>query len=162
VYKPILTTVSHDEFAELTRPLIGLPISLCWRGYGSALFLEVGPLTKVYSSGRKKAELGISIGDNWRIEGRRSLLLGSSSGNRKIENGILALTKHRILEISIIGRLPEIYVELSGNKWMHTFASSEGQPEWAVHLNDCSWLAVERGQLVRGRTDIKNRRVRAK
>jgi len=125
--------------------------------------LDVGPLTKTDKhTGQKKAELGLSIYYHWRVEGSKSLLFGNSSGVRKIDNGISTLSGHTILEISLVGRLPEHYVKLSGNKWVCSFTSWQGQPEWAVNLSDGSWFQVERGRLFRGRSDVKKRKTRAK
>ena len=143
--------ISQEEFVELTRPLLGLPISLPWRGYGSALFLEVGPLSRTYErTGRKRGEWGVVPYYHWRVEAQRSVLFGSSSGTRKIEAGISALTHHKILELAVVGRLPELSIHLSDEKWICSFACEKGQPDWAVHLSDDSWLAVRRGRLVRG------------
>ncbi|HEY4010455.1 MAG TPA: hypothetical protein VGM11_09920 [Acidobacteriaceae bacterium] len=33
------------DFAEFVKPAVGLPVSHVWRGYGSAIFLELGKLS---------------------------------------------------------------------------------------------------------------------
>lgn len=36
------------DFFEFVSPMIGLPLSHVWRGYGSALFIELGELHNVH------------------------------------------------------------------------------------------------------------------
>ena len=140
--------ITSAEFEQMTRCLVGLPISRPWQGYATAFFAEVGPLTQTYKgSGRPKADLGLDFGYGWRVEGQRSILFGSFSGRRKIHNGIKSLTSFKIVDITLSGRLPELCVQLSDGRWIHSFASSEGQPEWMVFLNDSSWLTVKRGSI---------------
>jgi hypothetical protein len=88
---------------------------------------------------------------SWRVESSRAVQFGSWSGNRKMDNGIEMLKARTILDISLVGRLPEVYVHLSGERWVHTFMTREGQPEWAVFLQDGSWITIRSGRLVRER-----------
>jgi len=60
-----------------------------------------------------------------------------------------ALKGFTILDIKVTGRLPELYVQLSNDRWIHSFATTETQPEWTIFLNDRSWLTVKRGRIVR-------------
>ncbi len=69
--------IDRDEFKQLTRPVVGLPVSRAWRGYGSA----------------------------------------------------------------------ELVVGLSGGRWVHSFTTVEGQPEWALKLPGGRWISVKRGKL---------------
>jgi len=149
---PAFTSIPFqaDEFESLTRSFIGLDITLPWRGYGSAFFMEVGPLTQVYErTGHKKAERGFDFGYSWRVEAQRSVLLGSFSSDQKISRGIATLKGLIILDVKVAGRLPELCVQLSSGRWIHSFATTEGQPEWTVFLDDESWLTVKRGRIVR-------------
>jgi hypothetical protein len=142
--EPIINT----EFVQMTRCLVGLPISRPWQGYGTALFTEVGPLTRTYKrTGHAKADFGLDFGHCWRVEGQRSILFGSSSGRQKIHNGIESLTGLKIIDVTTPGRLPELCVQLSDGRWIHSFATSEGRPEWSVFLNDGSWLTVKRNRI---------------
>ena len=140
--------ITNAEFLQMTRCLVGLPISRPWQGYGTAFFAEVGPLTHTYKrTEHAKADLGLDFGYGWRVEGQRSILFGSFSGRQKIHNGIESLTSLKIIDITVSGRLPELCVQLSDGRWVHSFATSEGQPEWSVFLNDSSWLTVKRGRV---------------
>jgi hypothetical protein len=59
-----------DEFQALIRPLIGLAVALPWKGYGSAIFLELGRLSPRDSQRQhySQGEGCISIEGNWRVE----------------------------------------------------------------------------------------------
>ena len=85
---------------------------------------------------------------SWRIESLGAILLGSWSSERKITNGVRALRKHRIAAIDLPTRLPELSIAMTGSRWVHSFMTAGGQPDWTVFLHDGSWLCVERGRLV--------------
>ena len=131
-------------------------MSHTWRGYGSAIFLELGKLK--HSRGENpRGEAEVMIEWSWRIEGARSVLLGSWSLERKITNGVRALMKRRVTDLTLDGRLPELSIELSGGGWVHSFMTAEGQPEWTVFLPGGSWLCVEAGRLVHDRQNVRRR-----
>ena len=67
---------------------------------------------------------------SWRVESSRSVQFGSWSGNLKMDNGIRTLIGRSVEEISLVGRLPELYIHLSAGRWVHTFMTREGGPEW--------------------------------
>jgi hypothetical protein len=141
--------ITKEEFEQTTRRLVGLPISRPWRGIGTAFYAEIGPLTQTYKrTGHTKADRGLDFSYCWRVEGQRSVLFGSFSGKQKIQHGIESLTGLTILDITVTGRLPELCVQLSDGRWIHSFATSEGQPDWTVFLPDGSWLTVTRGRVV--------------
>jgi len=142
---------SDDEFRDLTRPLIGMGVSHVWRGAGTAIFLELGELT--HGTGRNaQGEASIMIEWSWRVERPQSVLFGSFSSLRKIEGQLQRLTGLTVEEIAVSGRLPEIVVRLSGNLWLHSFTTVEGQPEWSVLFHDGTWLGSRRGRLIRETT----------
>ena len=98
-------------------------VSHAWRGYGSALFLELGALRPVrprrHGKGRAgprppKGEATVMIEWSWRIERPRSIESGSWSSERRINGGIKRLTGSRISGITIAGRLPELVLALTG------------------------------------------------
>ena len=142
--------MNQSEFDDLTRSFIGLELSRPWRGHGSALFAEIGPLSQTYErTNHPKAERGLEFSWCWRVESSRSILFGSSSSDRRITHGVASLAGLTIEGISLCGRLPELRVQLSGGRWITSFAASESQPDWSVFLPDGSWLTVRRGTVVR-------------
>lgn len=66
-------------------------------------------------------------------------------------NGITSLEGSVVEDITLACRLPELSIQLSKGQWLHSFMTSEGQPEWTVFLPDRSWLTVMNGKLVRQR-----------
>ncbi len=142
--------MNQSEFDDLTRSFIGLELSRLWRGHGTTLFAEVGPLSRTYSrSGRPKADRSLDFSWCWRVESQRSILFGSFSSDRRIKHGIASLQGLFIEGISVCGRLPELRVQLSGGRWVSTFATQESQPDWTVFLPDASYLTVRRGTVIR-------------
>jgi hypothetical protein len=142
--------VLPSEFVELTRPLVGLEVSRPWRGYGSCVVLELGPLVEKYRASEKpRGRVSIMMEWSWRVQTARAVSFGSWSSERKMNNGIARLEGMLVQEISIEGRLPELSVRLSGNRWLRSFMTAEGQPSWCVRLDDGSWLSVQRGVIGR-------------
>lgn len=142
--------MNQSEFHDLTRSFLGLEFSRPWRGHGTALFIEVGPLLHTYKrTNHPKADRGLEFGWCWRVESSRSILYGSSSGDRRINNGIASLAGLTIEGISLRGRLSGLCVHLSGGRLVTSFEASESQPDWSVFLTDGSWLTVRRGTVVR-------------
>ena len=149
------SNISIDKFNELVRPLIGLPVSRPWRGYGSALCLELGKRThKGYPSGRAKGVAGVMIEWSWRAESAKAIRFGSFNMNAKMNHEIARL-RGRIENISLFSRLPEILIQLSGGSWISSYMTANGQPQWAIFLPDKSWLVVRRGRVVRERGSTK-------
>jgi hypothetical protein len=86
---------------------------------------------------------------SWRIEGLRCIEFGSWSSERRINAGIHGLRGSRVSDIAVDGRLPELVVALTSRRWIRSFMTADGQPEWAVFLPDASWIAVKNGRLMR-------------
>jgi hypothetical protein len=144
--------ISRAQFAELTAPLLGLPVSRAWRGYGSAVFLELGAMSEYEGTGNPRGEATVMVEWDWRVEGTRSIRFGSSSGDRKLNRGIAALAGPAVVSIAVEGRLPELAVTLADGRELRSCAAVEGQPRWTVFLLDRSWVCVERGRLYRDRS----------
>ena len=150
------TNITRERFHELTRPLVGMPVSHAWRGFGSAIFLELGQLTTYTRTCRTRGEVTETDGEitlmlewSWRVERPGSIEFGSWSTNPRITRGVESLQGHTILEVELEGRLPELVLTLDGKRWLHTFMTAEGQPKWAIRLRDDAWLGIHRGHLYR-------------
>jgi hypothetical protein len=149
--------ITAAELEEYLAPLVGMAVSRPWRGYGSALFLELGALHEEPRPPSRRepqggvtlrGEAGVMIEWSWRVERPRSIAFGSWSTDRRMGFGIARLEGHRVEGITVEGRLPELVIALSGGLWVHAFNTAEGQPEWTVFLPDGSWLRVDGGRLV--------------
>lgn len=151
-----IITLTPERFRELVRPLAGMPVSRAWRGAGSAVLLELGALTTRTRISRKSGkEITIAWGEvtmmlewSWRVESPRAIQFGSWSANPRISRGVASLQGHTIAGVDVEGRIPELVVTLDGKRWIHTFMTHEGQPQWSIRLHDHSWLSVYRGRLI--------------
>ncbi len=150
---PAKRTISTARFTALTSSLVGQRIGHSWRGYGSAIFLELGALRRLKGRRHLRGEFTIMIEWSWRIEKPRSIMAGSWSSDRMITTSVGALKGRRLTSVTAEGRLPELNLRLSGGLWLHSFATAEGQPVWAIGLRDGSWLSVEGGRIVRDADD---------
>lgn len=156
-----VSPISQAEFHELAQPLIGLPITRPWLGYGSALFLELGKLRKVppfVGAGGKvfhekpQGRASVMVEFGWRMERRSSIELSFDSSPRRIQNAVRKLRGKRLASISLLGRIAEVSLELTEGLWIQTFGYIGTKPDWCIFLPDGSWLSVKRGRLVHDRT----------
>ncbi len=141
----------HQEaFIDLVKPLVGMTISRPWRGYGSAVFLELGYLSCRTVRGRelKYGEASIDIQWDWRIESDFKVVCGSYNSAPDIESHIGELLGMSIAVITTIGQPPELTVELSNGLRLRSMAMVTGDPQWAIKLKDGTWLSCVRGSLV--------------
>lgn len=158
--------ITPEQFHAMTRSFIGLPVSRTWRGYGTAVFFELGellPHNRTLKDGSIRttywgqATIDLEIG--WRIERPRSILFGSSSGERRISNGLRKLEGLEIMDVTLQGRLPELIVQLTSGFWLHSFSTWEGQPDWTLFFNENNdsrqWLMTKNGKIVLARTQAK-------
>ena len=129
---------NEDVSALLTfrDALIGLPLSHFWRGHGSAIFLEFGRLTPTTRRtgviGNPRGELGLMVEWSWRIENRTSILCGSWSDEHLWEPTFDLLRNRVVVDLSVVGRLPEVTVALAEDRYVSSFMTAEGDPSWAL------------------------------
>ena len=142
----MVDTISRKEFTELTRCLLDLPVSHAWRSGGSAIFLELGKLTSDEEN-NPNGEATFMLEFDWRVEKLRSIYFGSTSGNRKIANGLRRLTQQKVTGVEVEGRLPELILTFSGNLWLRTFTLYEPQPMWTIFLPSGKCLSSEQGKI---------------
>jgi hypothetical protein len=69
---------------------------------------------------------------SWRIENARSILCGSWSEEDLWEASFDQLRKRAVVDLSTIGRLPEIVVGLAGGLYVSSFMTAEGNPQWSL------------------------------
>ena len=143
------------DFADFTGPLIGLPVSHVWKGYGSAIFLEFGALSEGRerrdgSLGNPKGEWTLMIEWSWRIEGKRLIWCGSWSDKDRWPRALERLKGATVASVQLFGRLPEIELTLSNRLHLLSMMTSEGNPEWSLRRQTSTggvWLSVKSGRL---------------
>jgi hypothetical protein len=142
----------NEEFQELIQPLLGLTVSLPWKGYGSAIFLELGALAplELPRQHHNEGEACIFISWDWRVEGETAVLYGSSNSGPKMEAGILSLQGETVQAVTIEEPVPELVVQFSNGHRLRTMAMRTGAPEWSIKLLDERWIYTHRGHLLVG------------
>ena len=146
-----MKVLSEKEIHEYLDRCVNLPVSDTWRGYGTAIFLELGNLRRhtnpeKYQS-KGQGDITVMIEWSWRIEGQRSIIVGSFDTNKIMDNKIKTIIDRKVEKIAVIGKLPELYIQLSGNRWLHSFATEAGQPQWGVIFRNEGCLKVMRGKV---------------
>jgi hypothetical protein len=69
---------------------------------------------------------------SWRIEDTVSILCGSWSQEHLWEPTFDLLRNKVVVELSVVGRLPEIVVALTEGLYVSSFMTAEGDPQWSL------------------------------
>jgi hypothetical protein len=146
--------LSKPDFSEFVSPMIGLPVSHVWRGYGSALFIEFGELHNVrYKNGRvsgnPSGQIGVGIEWSWRIEGKRRIWCGSWSDESRWTRFFSMMLGSTVVSVNLFGRLPEIDLCLSNGLHLVSM-TADGEPEWSIsdrRSDPSRYLSVKSGRL---------------
>jgi hypothetical protein len=139
----------EQEIGDRLRSLQGLEIALAWKGYGSAVFLELERLSPPQTARERHArgEACVMIEWDWRVEDGSSVLFGSSNTGPQIETGISGLQGSRITSISIVGSVPEVVGYFSNGLCLRSLCATSGNPQWSIKLPSGSWLSANNGAL---------------
>lgn len=142
-------------FRELVEPLVGMDVTRPWRGYGSAMFLELGALTDGGSARHPflSGERSISIEWDWRVERDTTVLFGSSNSGPGIERGLADLQGAVVESLSIDGRVPELTVRFVDGRVLRSLVMVTGEPEWSIRLSDGRYVHACGGRLLVGDGD---------
>ena len=137
------TRIEKNEMQSVLASLNGFPISRVWRGFGSAVFFELGELKS--RKNRKgveslHGEKTVMVEWSWRVEKARSIWFGSFSSTKKIDSRLQSLEGRLIESASLFGRLPELNLALDGGLWFSSFMSEQGQPQWAILTSSYSYF----------------------
>lgn len=130
-----------EAFQHLSKVLQGSRVSHVWRGYGSALFVECGPLSdsqvirKDGTAGNPRGRWTIDLACDWRVESESFVMLGSHDEDRIWSAEIGSLVDDEIAGVEIVGQVPELCVKLSSGKRLRTFALDQSGPQWALSDN---------------------------
>jgi len=138
----------RSEFERLITPLIGLPVNWPWRGYGSAIFLELGALRRTPRKSprgghRLDGQATIMIEWDWRVENPCWIEFGSSSYDKELDAGLKTLQRHRIEAITFRGRIPELVITFDDDRRLLSFMTNPARPVWCVFLPDGSRISVD-------------------
>jgi hypothetical protein len=136
------TPLTLDDANLLLRPLVNMPISLPWKGHGSAIFLELGKLAPLERPRQRhqNGDATIYIGWDWRVESGARVLFGSSNSKPEIEDGIDALVGITISSITIRGSVPQILIEFSNGARLMSAAMCTDTSEWSIRLPGAVWV----------------------
>lgn len=141
-------TISREEVASLTRPLIGLEVARAYQGYGSVVHMDFGRLMPAI--GRRqglRAEASLMLEWDWRFETDSGVVFGSSCSGPDLAAGLAELAGQSVVAVGVEGRLPELVVELSGGLRARSCSCHEGDPRWGLWLPDGTWIHCEAGVL---------------
>jgi hypothetical protein len=125
------------EFEKSIASITGLCVNHIWRGYGSAIFLEIGSLLpgrirRDGTPGNPIGEFTVCIEWSWRIEGKRRIWCGSWTEEEKWPKTFARLTGSLVESVSLFGRIPEIDVGFSNGLHLLSMMTAEGDPEWGL------------------------------
>lgn len=142
-----------EVFQAYRSKLVGLPVSHVWRGHGTALFLELGKLTprtkRDGSAGNPQGQYSIMIEWSWRIEDATSILCGSDNDDDEWSASFSRLLGSNLEDISLFGRLPELQISLSGEIYVASFNTLDGEPGWTIFDNAAErWIRVEKAAIM--------------
>ena len=136
---------------------MGQPVSYLWRGYGSAVFIELGELThrtkRDGSAGHPEGQVSCGVEWSWRIEDDTRVLCGSCSEEELWEPSFNRLRGARVGGLKQFGALPEIELSTDEGLRVLTFSTTEGQPQWHLvdrRKNAAYWFSVRHGRLYLG------------
>lgn len=110
-------------------------VSKASRGAGSALLIDL-------------EQLSITIEWSWRLERNSTIVVGSWSAESDINKVSEILNGLSIIGITFFGRLSEICIEFTNGYWLSSFATAEGDPEWALKYKNSKYMFFKNGQYV--------------
>ncbi len=143
--------VSLKEFHELTSSLVSLPISRPRGGYYRTALFHLGNLTeRPFRDGRAilEGEASLMLEWDWRVEKGKAIWFSSRNCVTKREKGLASLTGETLRSVMVEGRLPELVIELSNDRWIRSFGLVEEQPTWTVFPKRGGWITSRSGELV--------------
>jgi hypothetical protein len=155
-------SLEPNLFESYRSKLRNAEVSHVWRVHGSALFVEFGLLSpgRAHADGRlgnPTGEFGVMVQWSWRIEDGTRITCGSWSNEELWPPTFARLIGKKIVDISLVGRLPEIEIELSDDLHFLSFMTADGEPEWTIFDRTAEsgqhrWLKVKDGRLVEDRS----------
>ena len=140
-----------DNVDDYLNELIGLPVSLPWTGYGTAIFLELGKLKR--KKNRRNYEVGevcIHVSWDWRLEKGSHVLFGSSNSLPEIDDGIKSLKGNIVEYIKIVGDIKEIEIGFNDKSILKSMIMIDYDPEWSIKIKNGKYIYPKDGNLYLG------------
>jgi hypothetical protein len=141
-------------FEALAASLSGQPISYLWRGYGSAVFIELGDLTprtnRDGTPGHPEGQVSLGVEWSWRIEEDAAIVCGSWSEEDLWEPSFARLRDAQVGSVKLFGGLPEVELTTGEGVRFLSFSTTEGQPQWYLvdrRADPPRWFSVREGRL---------------
>jgi hypothetical protein len=141
-------------FEALAESLSGLPISHLWRGYGSAIFIELGDLTPTTNRdgtlGHTEGQVSLEVEWSWLVEDDATILAGSWSEEALWEPSFARLRGARLESLKLFGRLLEVELSTDQGVRFVSFSTTDGQPQWHHvdrRITPAHWFTVQNGRL---------------
>lgn len=140
-------TLTLSEANDKIQALVGLPVSLPWMGYGTAIFLELGelkPLTRPRQR-HQNGDASICLYSDWRVEEGAKICFGSSNSKPVMSDGIEQLQNVFIEKFVIHGQVPELQIQFSNGQQLITAGMIEGDSDWQIRMSDSTWISCRNG-----------------
>jgi len=141
----VVANITPDRFAELVRPLSGLPVAAVWLADYTALYVEVGTIVDAYDSGRPKAEYSVYLGFDWVFEPEHGPGLASNEHDAKAR--IADLLAHQSVACVDATLSRELDLRFDSGDRIRS-ADRDADPDWSIHLPSGACVAAESGSLV--------------
>jgi hypothetical protein len=146
--------ITRKEAEEKIAQLEGMFICHTWKGYGTAVFLElVKSLKDSEISIPKEASKTNLVGKAdifmwyWRVEQDMKIICGSSDSMPEIEEGICCLNGLKIESIKVIGIIPELVIILENGFRVLSFNSASSSDfNWHLKQIDEKYICYEETQ----------------
>ncbi len=134
---------STSEISVLIQPLLNRSVSRAWKGYGSAIFLELGALNPASN----QSEVSIGVEWDWRIECDRTVLCGSSNRGSEIQQQIQGLEGATVQAIALLEPIPDLAVQFSNGWTLRSQVMMNADPQWSLQLADHQWIYPKNGAI---------------
>jgi hypothetical protein len=140
--------ISRDRAVAMLSRFVGLRVARPWRGYGAALFLELGRLHTVIRKSKKgirrsrDGQVTFMIDPQWRVEKPRSIQFASNSKEGRFAKGMVTLEGQVLTGIALTEGLPELQVTFGDGRRLSTFCDWLTQPAWTILINDRSLVDI--------------------
>jgi hypothetical protein len=144
------TALTIDEANLRLAQLADMSVSAVWKGYGTAIFLELGNLSPVDQRRGPKGEVTIYISWDWRVEKGNRVMFGSSNSSPEMADGIATLVGLTVKGATIQGMVPELLIAFSDEARLQSAAMCTDTSEWDVSLPGNIWISCVDGVVYAG------------